>query len=483
MKKTNTIKTRMIAAILGTITVISTASAAAVTSVSAAEAPQYSTAQLEKELKEYKDYGLNKLIEMVDQKVPGGFLLTPVLKTVLGDLYEKNGDAASMESISADVNKLFEQIKSFEANMKKELGNVLDTKLFDYTSFQPLNSVIAGINNDMNSYKTGKYTDRQRLGKIAALIGSNCDWNKDNHAFVKFTTITNELNNASFLGKNDMFQTIYNYFKSRVMLSGEAYDLAKPVADNVMKNYIAAYTVLMQSLTAQLKVAEMKDRSGIDEADLRNICLDKATIITRINYLNKQVFGTVKTVDGKQVLDNSNTVAKKYEDVFSKKAFDRMVLVDKGKDNHKLAKALFMNHSNLNASGYKNAAEEFNKWLKDGNNLSHETAMHLAEYAGAKGKTIREFLNENGFDLKKIPANAKLVTGGASADEEITFANAFKVATGSLYLHTEYKGINIDAKNPKEETVRLWNEGFNLWKGDGLGKFERHASSGVAACF
>lgn len=60
MKKTNTIKTRMIAAILGTITVISTASAAAVTSVSAAETPKVSTAQLEKELKEYKDYGLSK---------------------------------------------------------------------------------------------------------------------------------------------------------------------------------------------------------------------------------------------------------------------------------------------------------------------------------------------------------------------------------------------------------------------------------------
>ena len=46
------------------------------------------------------------------------------------------------------------------------------------------------------------------------------------------------------------------------------------------------------------------------------------------------------------------------------KAFDRMVLVDKGKDNHKLAKALFMNHNTLNASGYKNAANQFRAPLK-----------------------------------------------------------------------------------------------------------------------
>ena len=483
MKRTNNIKTRMIAAILVIITVFSAFAATAVTSASAAEAPQQSMSQLEKTLREYKDMGLEKAIKMIEDKIPGGFLLTPTLRDLLSDLFEKQENKPSIDSISEDINKLFEKIKSFEDNMKKELNNVLDAKLFSYTSFQPLNSIIAGMNNDMNSFQNGKYTDAQKLGKIAALVGNNNDWNKDNHGFVKFTTITDELNNSNFLGKENMFQTIYNHFKSRVMLSGEAYDLAKPVADKIMKNYMAAYAVLMQSLTAQLHVAEMKDRSGINEEDLLNICVDKDTIITRINYLNKQVFGTVKTVDGKEQLDNSDTVFKKYDDVFNKKNFDRLVIVNKGNDNHKLTRAVAMYNGDVKARDWKDAADIFNQWVKDGKVMSRESVYELAKYANQKGKTIREFLTENGFDLKKVPQNAKLITYSATADEEVTAKSIFSAFIVRNWFHTEYKGVNIDAKNAKEESCRLWNSGYNLWSGSGLSKMESHPSPGAATCF
>lgn len=483
MKKTNSIKTRIIAAILGTITAFSVVSVAATTSVSAAQAPQQSMSQLERDLREYKDMCLEKAIKTFEDKVPGGFLFTPTLRDILGNLFEKKESRPSIESVSADINKLFEEIKSFEDNMKKELSNVLDTKLFSYTAFQPLNSIITGINNDMTSFKNGKYTDVQRLGKIAALIGNNNDWNKDNHAFVKFTTVTNELNNSNFLGKENMFQTIYNHFKSRSMLSGEAYDQAKPVADKIMKNYMAAYVVLMQSLTAQLQVAEMKDKSGIDQEDLRNICLDKATVITRINFINRQVFGAVKTVDGKEKLDISDTIFKKYDDVFNKEKFDRLVIINKGADNHKLTKAAAMYNGDVNASDWKDAAEIFNKWVKDGKVMTSKSACALAKYANQKNKTIREFLTENGFDLKNVPKNAKLVTCNATADEEITAKSIFSAFIVYNWFHTEYKGIDIDAKNAKEESSRLWNTGYNLWSGSGLGKMESHPSPGAAACF
>lgn len=483
MKRTNNTKTRIIAAILGIITVFSVTSVAATTSASAAEVPQQSMSQLEKDLREFKDMSLEKAIKMFEDKVPGGFLFTPTLRDLLGGLFEKQDSKPSIDSISADVNKLFDQIKSFENNMKKELNDVLDTKLFSYTAFHPMNSIIAGINNDMTSFKNGKYTDIQKLGKIAALIGSNNDWNKDNHALVKFATVTNELNNSNFLGKENMFQTIYNHFKSKVMLSGEAYDLAKPIADKIMKNYMAAYVVLMQSLTAQLRIAEMKDRSGIDQEDLRNICLDKPTIITRINYLNKNVFGTVKTVDGKEQLDNSNTVFKKYDDVFNKKNFDRLVLINKGNDDHRLTKASALYNGDVKASDWKDAADIFNKWVKDSKVMSRESVYALAKYANQKGKTIREFLTENGFDLKNVPKNAKLITYSATADEEVTVKSIFSAFIVRNWFHTEYKGVNIDVKNAKEENCRLWNSGYNLWNGSGMKKMESHPSSGLAACF
>lgn len=486
-----TIKTRIIAALLSAIASCSVITGSVTASVCAAATTQAQTqdgqqnmSRIEKDLRRLKDGGLDASVKLLEENVPGGALLTPFIKEIIGDLYEKKEESASLDSLSNDINKIYDQIKAFEDNMKQELSHVIDTKVFSYTAFHPLNSVIAGMNNDLRAIKNGNYTEMQKLGKIAALVGSNSDWNKDNHAFVKFTTVTNELNNANFLGKETMFQTIYNYFKTRCMLSGEAYDLAKPIADKIMKNYMAAYAVVMESLTAQLRLADMKDKSGVDAEDLRNVCSDKQMILTRINYLNNQVFGSVKGTGKEAKLDNSNTVGKKYEDVFNKKTFDRLVIINKGADEHKLAKAVSFDHHQIKANTAGQARNIFNYWVNEvGKPMSGDTVRALAAYAASKNMTIREFLTGYGFDLNHVPKNARLVTCTATADDEISVKNIFSAFTGRVYCHANYKGIDIDAKNAGEKEYRLWNSGGNVWTGNINEKFDNHPTPGIATCF
>ena len=61
-----------------------------------------------------------------------------------------------------------------------------------------------------------------------------------------------------------MFRTIYDFFASKSMLSAEAYNQAKQVADRIMKNVTGSYTVLMECLMAQLQYNNLLDKSGVD---------------------------------------------------------------------------------------------------------------------------------------------------------------------------------------------------------------------------
>ena len=375
--------------------------------------------------------------------LPGGKVIAPALKAVAGSAF---GDKElTIDEIEENINGLYGRIDRFEKDMQNELKNIISIENFDYSIFTPYNSEIEGIVKAIKTVKkSSNYTTKQKIAIIAAQIDSDIEWKKGNSPFVGFTNVSKKLNNSNLIDGNDMFTTVYNYFKQRSMFSGEAIDKAKPILDGIMKNYMAGYTILLECLTAQLMVNAFENTDGIDPYYLSHISKNTDEILEKINELNKVV------------IDGSNTVSGKYNNIIT---MNRKIIVNKGKCNKEYSSMYTMNHNII-----RNRKDEgtgiFNEFLTDYPNcLSFGTVKDLGEYAKEKGMTVRELLEANGICTDYVPQNTNLATSMAYSD--LGLMSFAKAMIGSVHLHGLYKGINIDEKNPSEKEYRMWNSGCN----------------------
>lgn len=507
MKKTG-IRTKIIAAVLAAVTICSVGTMAFSASAMTVNAASIDTTTISQELEEYgdaaknllnritdkdlekmKQVGISTLLAGIAEFVPGGKTLNPALQAVLGSAF--GNKQMTLEDIDGRIDELFDRIEQFEKDMKNELKNILSIENFDYSVFTPFNSEIQGIINGIKSAKKSKnYTTKQKLAIIAAQIDRDIEWKKGNSPFVGFTSVSKKLNNANLVDRNDMFTTIYNYFKQRSMFSGEAIDKAKVVMDGIMQNYMAGYTVLMECLSSQLMVNALENKDGIDSYYLDHISTNTDEILAKIAELNKTVLGETivvrqeivkdasniigyetriipgvcgytapvygnKTVDVYE-LDSKNTVSAKYNNIINT---NRKIFVNKGKANKQISYIDVTNHGSLYSKNEDQAVGSFNSMVLSGSYLSGGDIKDLAAYAKSKGQTIRQLLNANGFDTSSLPQNTYLVT--AKAYDDLGIKDFLSGIVGSVHLHGLYKGINVDEKNPGEKEVRMWNHGCN----------------------
>lgn len=506
MKKTG-IRTKIIAAVLAAVTICSVGTMAFSASAMTVNAASIDTTTISQELEEYgdaaknllnritdkdlekmKQVGISTLLAGIAEFVPGGKTLNPALKAVLGSAF--GNKQMTLEDIDGRIDELFDRIEQFEKDMKNELKNILSIENFDYSVFTPFNSEIQGIINAIKSAKKSKnYTTKQKLAIIAAQIDRDIEWKKGNSPFVGFTSVSKKLNNACLVDGNDMFTTIYNYFKQRSMFSGEAIDKAKVVMDGIMQNYMAGYTVLMECLSAQLMVNALENKDGIDNYYLDHISTNVDEIQAKIDELNKTILGETivrkeiskdksniigyesRTIPGiggytaavygdKTVnvyeLDTKNTVSAKYNNILN---INRKIFVNKGKAGKQISTIAVTNHGSLWSSNEDQAVGSFNSVVMSGNHLSGDQIKDLAGYAKEKGQTIRELLSANGIDTSSLPQNTYLVT--EKAYDDMGVKDFLSGIVGSVHLHGLYKGINVDEKNPSEKEVRMWNHGCN----------------------
>ena len=504
MKKTG-IRTKIIAAVLAAVTMCSVGtvmSASAMTvnaaSFDAAEQVQETQEYLDaaksllgritdKDLEKIKQVGISTLLAGIAEFVPGGKTLNPALQALTGAAF--GNKQMSLEDIDKRIDELYSRIDQFEKDMQNELKNILSIENFDYSVFTPFNSEIQGIINAIKTAKTSKnYTTKQKLAIIAAQIDRDIEWKKGNSPFVGFTSVSKKLNNACPVDGNDMFTTIYNYFKQRSMFSGEAIDKAKVVMDGIMQNYMAGYTVLMECLSAQLMVNALENKDGIDSYYLDHISTNVDEIQAKIDELNNTVLGETivrkkiskdesniiryeerrigafrytapvygdKTVDVYE-LDSKNTVSAKYNHIINT---SRRIFVNKGKANKEIRYIDVTNHDSLYSKDEDQAVGSFNSMVLSGSYLSGGDIKDLAAYAKSKGQTVRELLDANGIDTSSLPKNTNLVT--SKAYDDLGVRDFLSGIFGSVHLHGLYKGINVDEKNPGEKEVRMWNHGCN----------------------
>ena len=467
MKKT-TLKAKIIAAVLAAVTAVSVGTMAMATTASAASLQTETIRTIaklddktggilgrisDKDLEKLRDVGIATVIAGIAEFVPGGKIMMPALQALAGSAF--GNPKMTLEDIDKRIDGLYDRIEQFEKDMQNELKNIVSIENFDYSTFTPFNSQIEGIVKAVKTIKnSGNYTTKQKLAMIGAQIGRDLEWKKSSSPFVGFTSVTKKLNSANLVDNNDMFMTIYNYFKQRSMFSGEALDQTNKVISGIMKNYLAGYAILMECLSAQLQINALENKDGIEQYYLDSISTNIDEIKAKIDMLNQAVIGRP---DEKGQMNAKDTVGEKYNNVLN---INRMLFVNKGKSDTKLTGKLgITNHGDLYNKNEDQAVGSFNKIVLGGSHLDAGQIKDLANYAKGKNMSVRELLKANGINTDNVPQNANLVTAKAYDDQGIK--DFFSGMVGSVHLHGLYKGINIDSKDASEKEICMWNHGCN----------------------
>jgi len=242
------------------------------------------------------------------------------------------------------------------------------------------------------------------------------------------------------------------------MFSGEAIDKARPVCSYVLQVYTAGCATLAESLTAQLGYAKLSDdaKKNANPEFSAHLCKE-------VNDIENEIKTVTKLLTGEENGKKTDTIKGMMDSVMNK---PRTILVNKGHDNIELAKEIRVrDHVTKFADGKyqdqkgEKAAQEFNG-VFDKSALSTEKAKMIADYARDKNISIRKLLENNGFDVSKLPKDANLVTAKARDDSVTKLSKAI----GYNYVKACYKGVGIDRTGAGEADVQLMDCGYNSWK-------------------
>lgn len=534
MKKTNKIKTRIIATVLSAITVCSvgtvalTSASAASNTVSAGTTitDDYSI-KLDSDLNAVKNLTSSTIFKVLEECTGWGKFVTPALGGLLDSFVgTEDQTAQKLDEISDKIDKLFDRIDSLESSMKTAFTTELGINSF-YNKFIEFKSQTRAMQKKIDETLVNtKLSNADKMAKIASLTGNYSEWR------AKFEDVLGSLNELFkqpvMTRNNNIFELSYNHYTNTSLLSGEAIDKAKPVCDYVMSAYSAGCATIMESLSAQLYVNALpeKTQAAINKDFSAHICRDADDVAaeikevseysvktsteisgfrdkdgnfydradtqingvyykyltTSINFLGVIMSGGVKMIKVtpvyKTVLD-PNTFMRSYQKTFD---ISRCIYLDKGNSNIAMSNKLnVLDHTNNpHANGKwsddagKNTADWFNNTLA-GDALNGDKIKALANDASSKGITLRTLLDQNGFDTSNLPQNTNLVTEGARNDS----VSSLSELVGYNYQRSFYKGINIDQVGASERTIQLIDCGVNIWKNDRW----NYAYSGNACVF
>lgn len=303
-------------------------------------------------------------VAAVGEFVPGGKALGPLLDafgTLLGVGVDDQPSAEELVRQLKDVSKQIRGLSSQVAGFREEMNERLDK--FEREMSDEIEAALNGIKNDifingvgseldtLHTQVSGRngiarkidvinsdssMSDEVKAIETAYLIGDDKAWNETQNALYRFELVGNLLAGKTYRdtkGRN-LYQVLYDEAAGKSMMSGEAYKKIEPYIDRTMDEYLYAYTVLTQCLTASLEVSlftnEQLQKLKEDdvEYDRYLACqVDTDLVKTELDNINKELLNA----------KDPNSIISLYSAFKHRKAVNGTVYINKGTANINLA--------------------------------------------------------------------------------------------------------------------------------------------------
>ena len=445
MKKTN-LKNRIIASVLSVITVFSI-STIAITSASAASA---------KPGQIIKDAGL----AIVQKYVPGGGVISPVLKAIIGLVSQDDGP--SIADISKDISDMRYEIKTQFEEVKKQMAKDtahIESKIVDQTVLATKGStfddLLVALKETADQIETIQndttLTNDERAVEINGLIGKNTEWNNKNNFFFGLKSLQHILSDSTFSDTEDrdMFTVVLNDFEKQSMFRGEAMNKATPYISRLTLLDLYAYSISTQCLSAAKTVSkftpdQVKKLSSIERTNYKRVSTLTSIVNREIDELENKTFD----LDRK---DSVMTHLKNFAET------NRTVLINQGQSNKAVSNKIIcrrhVKETDIHPEGIIAKIFEGPLLINDINTI---VSYVKSAYPG---KSLREYLSSVGFDMSSVAKNANLFTG----DRHVKYKEV-SILGKKLWWERigVYSGIDVDSKYlERVKEIEIYRRGVN----------------------
>ena len=375
-------------------------------------------------LAENKDELKNKLLQLAGSKAGELAEQVPVagglLKSVVGKLFDKFMTKKPEEQ-QMTINELNKSIQEYKSQLEAAMGKntkqiendilcVSEVQSF-YNEFTKFMSMVEDYADSIDDISRSNISEEAKTLKVAKLIGNAEDWtNSASSVFMTYNTSRNLLQKCGLLSEHDIFTAIYDYYAGRSMFSGEAKMQAQRAVEYIRSQYIYAYSILTECLTAQLEVLNTEDTSVFPQNEYTRFSSNVEDITYRMDRLLSDIFGTM---EGDAIIEDGEIVG------YTNVTLTDNTSIEGSYDKFtKIYDFTFINKQTLDKGGKKLSPNMLIKVWSDGYDgrdiesltanagLSEQDFKDLVKHAQEKGLSLFDYLETVGFKFD-IPGNVK----------------------------------------------------------------------------
>ena len=384
MKKTNKIKTRIIAGVLSAITVISVGSIA-MTSASAAVFSDEFTGAMKSAGIETADAAF----ETVADLIPGGKILLAPFKSVFHTAVDGEDPQAGIENkldkVDGKLDQLDSRLTDLNNNinrntqfMAEKIENTADMSELR-SDFKGLSPQVAKLVKDVKAAETQPNTNKtQKIMRLAAITDTN--------RYDKVTTYVYNIQ-KSMDGVDpayaDMYKALYTRSALNKMFAREAYNEALPTAEALTAQYVYAVALMQECQTAVKAVAQF------DADDIK--ALGTGYELNTYNSFNTHRH-SMDDNDPANALISAAIGAKNFKNKYDRVAFINKSAKTDGKEVTFGQSEGYEFKFDIDRMDYLNVEQK----VKD-NALTTKELTAIADYVrdNFKGKSLYEFLTKD----------------------------------------------------------------------------------------
>lgn len=247
-----------------------------------------------------------------------------------GNSISKKDLSELRKEINSQLNDIKKQIAATGEYVTEEFNNTLISNSFG-KGLDTLHASVDIIARQIESTNRNKnLTENEKLVEIASKIGGSSEWAKDTSNFVnQISVIRAMLQGKTFsdLKERDIYQVLYDHYKTKCLFSSEIYDKETPYIKRALCEYFYDYSVMLECMEAALKVSKFTDEEvNALSANQKNIYYSIASLDTVIE--DEMVAQTLEMFD----IYSEDSVISRYLTYLYNSENSRYTYVDKGRE-------------------------------------------------------------------------------------------------------------------------------------------------------
>ena len=388
-----------------------------------------------------------------------------------------------LENLRSEINEQLTDIKKQIAAtgeyVTEEFNNTLISNSFG-KGLDTLHASVDTIARQIESTKRNKnLTENEKLVEIASKIGSSSEWAKSTDNIVNQMAVTRSMlkgTTFSDLNGRDIYEVLYDHYKTKCLFSSEVYDKETPYIQRAVCEYYYDYSVMLECMEAALKVSRftaeeidalsakqknmyysvvsldtvIEDEMIAQTLEMFNIHSDESVLSRYLTYMYNDRNSRYTYINKGNVMQPVKSELGSYAPGLEPAVGEIKVNDTNGSDSTAAHNA----YNNSASSRYKNAVK--NNYYVPAARINEMSGYIKSAYPG-KFNSIQDYLSDRGFTYTLSGSNTNMLVTSESLTEREGYNSRNDTSGEYDFWKTKgYNGFNLSKQSLDPERFSLY---------------------------